>query len=81
VTGLVEALTHLAADTESAEQMGARGRTAFLGEFERDVCCDRWSSLLGELVGAPRLTRPAPQRTLPLAPHRRIGPRPARRPA
>jgi colanic acid biosynthesis glycosyl transferase WcaI len=74
VDGLVEALTHLAANPDLAEQMGTHGREAFLAEFDRDVCCDCWSSLLGELAGAPRAAGAAPATTWRhLAPYWRNG--------
>jgi putative colanic acid biosynthesis glycosyltransferase WcaI len=60
VDGLVEMITHLAADPDLAGQMGSRGRAAFLTEFDKTVCCDSWSNLLIELVGAPRAARPTP---------------------
>jgi colanic acid biosynthesis glycosyl transferase WcaI len=56
VNALVESLTHLASDPELAGRLGDRGREAFLAQHEKDVCCARWSALLGELCGA---TRPA----------------------
>ena len=49
---LVEALQRLCADPEAASRMGARGREAFLAEFERGHCCARWGSVIGELVGS-----------------------------
>jgi glycosyltransferase involved in cell wall biosynthesis len=58
--GLVEALDRLAADPEAARAMGDRGRSAFLDEFERRVCCDRWARTLAALVGEA----PAPVATL-----------------
>ena len=53
VDGLVEALSLLAADPGLAEQMGARGREAFLATHERTPCCDLWSMLIDDLVPAP----------------------------
>jgi glycosyltransferase involved in cell wall biosynthesis len=57
---LVEALTGLAADPEQAEQMGRRGREAFLSTHERDACCDQWNRVIGDLVPARRPAVPAP---------------------
>src|SRR5262249_5774983 len=71
--GLVDALTHLAADPDLAEQMGARGRSAFLAEFDKDVCCDFWSGLLKELVGAPGATWPRHALAFHQAAYRRNG--------
>jgi hypothetical protein len=51
VNGLVESLTHLARDPELADSLGNRGREAFLAQHEKDVCCARWSEMLGELCG------------------------------
>jgi glycosyltransferase involved in cell wall biosynthesis len=59
--GLVEALTRLAADPALAEQMGQRGRAAFLAMHERTPCCTRWSEVLADLVPAPGV-EPAPAR-------------------
>jgi colanic acid biosynthesis glycosyl transferase WcaI len=53
VDSLVEALSLLAADPSLAEQMGARGRAAFLATHERTPCCDLWSTLIDDLVPAP----------------------------
>jgi colanic acid biosynthesis glycosyl transferase WcaI len=74
IDGLVEALSHLAADPELAEMMGARGRSAFLAEFDKDVCCMRWNALFADLVGSPGAAWPAPAATsLRLAPSWRNG--------
>lgn len=51
VAGLVEAIDDLAADLEAAASMGRRGRLAFLEDFERDACCDQWSTLITALAG------------------------------
>ncbi len=53
VAGLVEGLTRLAADQALAQQMGARGRAAFLSNYEKTHCCARWNALIGDLVPAP----------------------------
>jgi glycosyltransferase involved in cell wall biosynthesis len=50
VAGLVDALLRLAGDRDLVEEMGARGRTAFLLQHERVRCCARWSRLIAELV-------------------------------
>jgi glycosyltransferase involved in cell wall biosynthesis len=50
--GLVESLRRLADDPDLAEQMGARGREAFLATHERTPCCDLWGELIGDLVPA-----------------------------
>jgi glycosyltransferase involved in cell wall biosynthesis len=52
--GLVDALTGLADDPESARAMGDRGRLAFLAAHERERCCRRWSELIGELAVGPK---------------------------
>jgi glycosyltransferase involved in cell wall biosynthesis len=66
VDGLVEALTKLAADPESAQAMGDRGREAFLAEHERASCCARWSALIGDvLAAAPASYRPRPAPAAP----------------
>ena len=52
--GLVDAITRLAAEPETARRMGERGRSAFLGGFERDLCCAAWSRTLADLVTASR---------------------------
>jgi glycosyltransferase involved in cell wall biosynthesis len=62
VDGLVEHLGRMVADPELVAKLGARARSAFLARHDRDVCCARWSSLLGELVGGgspERATHPA----------------------
>jgi glycosyltransferase involved in cell wall biosynthesis len=63
--GLVAALTRLAQDPDLVEQMGRRGRAAFLSRHEKVLCCARWNAVLGDLV-----TAPAPTPALPVpAPH------------
>jgi len=62
VDGLVKALRRLAASPDLAGKLGERGRTAFLAEHEKDVCCAQWNRLLGELVGR------RPDRALELEP-------------
>ena len=53
VDGLVEALSALADDPERARLEGERARSAFLGAFDKDGCCDRWAELIGGQVVAP----------------------------
>jgi colanic acid biosynthesis glycosyl transferase WcaI len=60
--GLVEALTRLASDPVTVQQMGARGRAAFLAGYEKAACCARWNALIGDLLPAPLAT--APRRAL-----------------
>ncbi len=52
--GLVEALTTLAADPETAAAMGQRGRSAFLQWHERAECCARWAKVIGDVATRPR---------------------------
>lgn len=54
VDGLVEALVRLAQSPTLVQQMGARGRAAFLAAYEKNHCCREWNRLIGELVGAPQ---------------------------
>jgi glycosyltransferase involved in cell wall biosynthesis len=56
--GLVESLSRLASDPALAEQMGARGREAFLAAHERTPCCALWNALIDDLVPAPATLRP-----------------------
>jgi glycosyltransferase involved in cell wall biosynthesis len=51
--GLVEALCRLAADPELAATMGRRGHSAFLAQFEKDLCCARWNAVLADLLADP----------------------------
>jgi glycosyltransferase involved in cell wall biosynthesis len=55
--GLVEALTTLAGDPETAHAMGERGRAAFLDTHERAACCAQWSTLIRDLLSAPAADR------------------------
>lgn len=48
---IVESITGLAQNLESARTMGERGRIAFLRSFERESCCVSWAMMLGELLG------------------------------
>ncbi|RUL88460.1 glycosyltransferase family 4 protein [Tautonia sociabilis] len=48
---LVEAIELLSSHPELSAEMGRKGRSSFLDEFERLSCCDRWADLIGELVG------------------------------
>jgi glycosyltransferase involved in cell wall biosynthesis len=47
--GLAAALECLAQDPEQVEQMGRRGRAAFLVHHEKDSCCARWDDAIGDL--------------------------------
>ena len=66
--GLVEAITTLAGDLDAARAMGERGRSAFLAHHERSQCCRRWSTLIGDLLTAPRRIARAPRPTAPTFP-------------
>ena len=60
--GLVEALTTLAADPETVQRMGDRGRAAFLAHHERGTCCEAWSKTIMDLLAAPRaVAKPVPR--------------------
>ena len=50
---VVHALTSLASHPEDGDEMGQRGRSMFLAEFEREECCDSWAILISRLVGEP----------------------------
>jgi glycosyltransferase involved in cell wall biosynthesis len=54
VDGLIDAIDRLASDSDLAVEAGEKGRSAFLNEHEREVCCARWSDMLGELISSPR---------------------------
>jgi glycosyltransferase involved in cell wall biosynthesis len=58
--GLVQAIELLAADPELCAVMGERARAAFLEEFERDRCCERWTEVIDALV-APLQRKAAKQ--------------------
>ncbi len=49
--GLARAIERLADDGEAARVLGERGRAAFLARYERDICCDRWSEIVADLIG------------------------------
>jgi glycosyltransferase involved in cell wall biosynthesis len=53
VDGLVESLCRLAGDTALVQQMGARGRAAFLSSYEKSACSARWNTLIADLLPAP----------------------------
>ncbi|MDR3638397.1 MAG: glycosyltransferase family 4 protein [Isosphaeraceae bacterium] len=53
VDGLVDALSRLASDSALAQQMGARGRAAFLAGYEKTSCCAHWNTLIGDLLPVP----------------------------
>lgn len=50
--GLVEAITRLIDEPETAETMGRRGREAFLTTHERERCCASWSEAIDDLLTA-----------------------------
>lgn len=54
VDGLVDALLRLAKSPALVQQMGARGRAAFLASYEKNLCCRHWNQLIAELVGSPQ---------------------------
>lgn len=54
VDSLVEAIELLASDPELAQSMGARGRAAFLDEYERETCCERWAETIDAVVSPSR---------------------------
>lgn len=62
VDGLVEGLTRLAESPALVQQMGARGRAAFLAGYEKTACCAQWNALVGELLPAP--AQAAPERAI-----------------
>jgi glycosyltransferase involved in cell wall biosynthesis len=53
-SGVVEALERLADDRALARTMGERGRAAFLADFEREGCCERWAAVIDGLVAPAR---------------------------
>jgi glycosyltransferase involved in cell wall biosynthesis len=59
-SGLVEALKSLATDRAYAEELGRRGRAAFLDQHEADHCCANWASMIADLVQTPARTVPSP---------------------
>jgi len=60
---LVEALTALAADPEQADELGRKGRQAFLAQHEKDHCCAQWAAMIGDLLEGPAKIVTAPPRT------------------
>jgi colanic acid biosynthesis glycosyl transferase WcaI len=65
--GLVTALLHLASNSSLARRMGEKGRTAFLTNHERRLCCARWCELIDEQVARRESSvqrPPAPARRL-----------------
>lgn len=48
--GLVEAITQLADDPALARELGERGLSEFVAEYERDACCARWCWVLDDLL-------------------------------
>ncbi len=57
VDGVVAAIENLASSPELAQQMGQRGRAAFLNSYEQATCCAHWCGLVSDLIPGPR---PAP---------------------
>jgi glycosyltransferase involved in cell wall biosynthesis len=54
VDGLVDCLTDLATNPDRTDDMGQRGRAAFLESHEKSVCCAQWSDVISDLIPAPR---------------------------
>lgn len=54
VDTLVKMIEYLADHPTIATEMGRKGRSAFLAEFERSICCQSWADLIGEIVGEKR---------------------------
>ncbi len=52
--GLVASLTRLAADPTLARRMGERGRSAFLANYEKTLCCNLWRELIARSVSVGR---------------------------
>jgi glycosyltransferase involved in cell wall biosynthesis len=50
VRGLVDALCHLASNAGLARLMGEKGRSAFLANHERRLCCNRFCTIVDELI-------------------------------
>ncbi len=55
--GLVAALLHLASNPSLARRMGEKGRSAFLTNHERRLCCAQWCELIDEQVARPEAGR------------------------
>ncbi len=64
--GLVAALTLLADDPSLSRRMGERGRSAFLTAYEKNLCCNLWRELIGELVVAIPESRRHPAHSSPV---------------
>ena len=47
----------LAGDPSVARRMGERGRSAFLTDHERKLCCNEWCGLIAALVARPQVER------------------------
>jgi colanic acid biosynthesis glycosyl transferase WcaI len=62
--GLVDVLLRLASDRDEADEMGRRGRSAFLKTHERGPCCAKWSAVVGELVTDRRTAAAQPESVL-----------------
>jgi glycosyltransferase involved in cell wall biosynthesis len=54
VETLRNALFSLYSQKRYRQELGRRGREAFLAEYERDVACEEWSHLLQDVVRAKR---------------------------
>jgi putative colanic acid biosynthesis glycosyltransferase WcaI len=72
VDTLVRALRQLASEPQTARDMGQRGRKAFLAHHDKDVCCARWTGMLGDLIGGTGPSRP-PLVTSPALPPQMSG--------
>ena len=49
-------LAYLAERPEEVARMGAEARRVFLETYEREVCCDAWSRIIGDATRASRLS-------------------------
>ncbi len=63
VDGLTATIQHLADDPSLPRRMGERGRLAFLTAYEKNLCCNLWHELIGEMIDPvrnPATLRPSP---------------------
>jgi colanic acid biosynthesis glycosyl transferase WcaI len=67
--GLVAAIVRIASNTSLARRMGERGRSAFLTNHERKLCCSLWCELMDQ-----QLTRSTTGKQAPPAPVRTRSP-------